>query len=52
MRPRVVDWLLFALVTLETGSGYITFTLGAIDQRWFFILHGMLGIALVVLVYW
>jgi len=52
MRPRVVDWLLFALVTLEASSGFITFTLGAIDQRWFFILHGLLGIALVVLVYW
>jgi len=52
MRPRVVDWLLFALVTLETITGFITFTLGAIDQRWLFVLHGILGLALVVLVYW
>ena len=52
MRPRTVDWLLFALVTAETITGFITFTLGAVDQHWFFILHGMLGLALVVLVYW
>ncbi len=52
MRPRVVDWLLFALVTFEAITGFITFTIGVIDQRWLFIVHGIIGLALIILLYW
>jgi DMSO/TMAO reductase YedYZ molybdopterin-dependent catalytic subunit len=52
MRPRTVDWLLFLFVTGEIITGLISFTISTVDKRWFFIMHGMLGLALVVLVYW
>src|SRR5215210_1183716 len=52
MRPRTVDWLLFLFVAGEVITGLISFTISTVDKRWLFVVHGMLGLALVVLVYW
>ncbi|MCX6043590.1 MAG: molybdopterin-dependent oxidoreductase [Chloroflexi bacterium] len=52
MRPRTVDWLLCLFVSGEVLTGLISFTIGTLDKRWLFVVHGMLGLALVVLVYW
>ena len=52
MHPRLVDWLLLVLVTFEALSGLITFLVGKPSGQWFFRLHGMVGLSLVVLVLW
>ncbi|CAN5683218.1 hypothetical protein BH10CHL1_BH10CHL1_37410 [soil metagenome] len=52
MRPRTVDWLLCLFVSGEVITGLISFTISTLDKRWLFVVHGMLGLALVVLVYW
>lgn len=52
MHPRLVDWLLLALVVFETLSGLITFLIGRPEGRWFFVLHGMAGLTLVFLLLW
>ncbi len=52
MRPRLVDWSLLALVLFETGSGFYSFTQGRPANAWWFALHGMAGLALVLLLFW
>ena len=52
MHPRLVDWLLLVLVLWETLSGLITFLVGKPSGQWLFGLHGVVGLALVVLVVW
>lgn len=52
MRPRLVDWLLFILVSFEVVTGFISFTVGLPDKRWLFVLHGIVGLALVLLLIW
>jgi DMSO/TMAO reductase YedYZ molybdopterin-dependent catalytic subunit len=52
MRPRVVDWALLLLVTLETVSGFGSFLVGRPDGRWVFVLHGITGLAIVLLLIW
>lgn len=52
MHPRLVDWLLLVLVLFETLSGLITFLVGKPSGRWVFGLHGIVGLALVVLIVW
>lgn len=52
MHPRLVDWLLLVLVLFETLSGLITFLVGKPSGQWLFWLHGVVGLALVVLVVW
>ncbi len=52
MHPRLVDWLLLVLVLFETLSGLTTFLVGKPSGQWLFRLHGIVGLALVVLVIW
>lgn len=52
MRARLVDWSLFAFVLLELLSGFYSFTIGKPQGRWFFWLHGIMGLALVLLLVW
>ncbi|MDQ3249108.1 MAG: molybdopterin-dependent oxidoreductase [Chloroflexota bacterium] len=52
MKPRVVDWLLFLLVMFEVVTGFVSFTIGVVDKRWLFVLHGIIGLALVLLLTW
>ena len=47
MHPRLVDWLLLILVLFETVSGLGTFLIGQPTGRWFFALHGGVGLALI-----
>ena len=52
MHPRVVDWLLLAVVLFEVLSGLGTFLLGKPEGRWFWNLHAIVGLSLVILLAW
>lgn len=52
MRPRTIDWLLFVIVTFAVISGFTTFLVGRPDGQWLFVVHGMVGLALLLLLYW
>lgn len=52
MRARLVDWLLLVLVLAETGTGLLSFREGRPEGRWLFVLHGVLGMAIVLLLLW
>jgi DMSO/TMAO reductase YedYZ molybdopterin-dependent catalytic subunit len=47
MRPRVVDWALFGLILFELLSGYGSFLVGKPQGRVIFVVHGMVGLAIV-----
>ncbi len=52
MRPRAVDWALLALVSFETLSGLGSFLVGRPEGRAWFMLHGVVGLAIAVLLVW
>jgi DMSO/TMAO reductase YedYZ molybdopterin-dependent catalytic subunit len=52
LRPRLVDWSLLALVMFEAGSGLYSFLQGRPENSWLFALHGITGLALVLLLVW
>lgn len=52
MRPRAVDWSLFLLVAFEFCSGLGSFLIGRPEGSWFFILHSVVGLAIVPLLFW
>jgi hypothetical protein len=52
MRPRLVDWLLLLTVTFEVLSGLTSFLIGRPEGRWFFVLHGVVGLSLPLLLVW
>jgi len=52
MRPRAVDWALFALVLFEFTSGLYSFLVGRPQGRWIFVLHAAVGLALILLLVW
>ena len=52
MHPRVVDWLLLATVLFEVLSGLGTFLIGKPEGAWFWTLHAIVGLSLVVLLAW
>jgi DMSO/TMAO reductase YedYZ molybdopterin-dependent catalytic subunit len=52
MRPRLVDWSLLAATLFETTTGLISFTVGKPEGRWLFWLHGIVGVAIVLLLAW
>jgi hypothetical protein len=52
MRPRLVDWLLLLTVTFEVVSGLASFLVGRPEGRWFFVLHGVVGLSLPLLLVW
>lgn len=49
MRARAVDWTLFFLIGFEFVSGLISFTVGRPEGRFLFVIHGVVGLALIVL---
>jgi DMSO/TMAO reductase YedYZ molybdopterin-dependent catalytic subunit len=52
MRPRAVDWMLLLLVATATVSGFGSFLAGRPDERWVFVLHGVTGLAIFLLLVW
>ena len=52
MHPRVVDWLLLATVLFEVLSGLGTFLIGKPEGAWFWTVHAIVGLSLVVLLAW
>lgn len=52
MHPRLVDWSLFVFVFVEFLSGFYSFTVGKPSGAWFFWLHGIVGLAIVLLLFW
>ncbi len=52
MTPRLVDWLLLGLVLFEVISGVGTFLVGRPDGRWFFTLHSITGLSLLIVLGW
>jgi hypothetical protein len=52
MRPRLVDWSLFALTTISLLTGFVSFLVGKPEGRWLFVLHGALGLGIVLLLVW
>lgn len=52
MRPRVVDWLLLLFVLIEVAGGLGSFLIGKPEGRFWFVAHGAVGLAILVLIYW
>ena len=52
MRPRLVDWSLLVLVLFEAESGLYSFLQGRPENSWLFVLHGVMGLAIVLLLLW
>jgi DMSO/TMAO reductase YedYZ molybdopterin-dependent catalytic subunit len=52
MRPRLVDWSLLVFVLFEAGSGLYSFLQGRPQNSWLFVLHGVIGMAIVLLLVW
>lgn len=52
MRPRLVDWTLFTLVVLALLSGFGSFLVGQPAGWWVFVLHGIGGLALCLVLFW
>ena len=52
MRARTVDWALLVLVTFEVVTGLISFTVGRPQGRLLFVIHGWVGLSIIVLLFW
>ncbi len=52
MRPRLVDWSLLILVLVEAFTGLLSFLHGRPENGWLFVLHGVLGLSIVLLLVW
>jgi len=50
--PRLVDWTILAVVGLEAATGAASLLAGQPGDAWLVVLHGMGGLALLVLVAW
>jgi DMSO/TMAO reductase YedYZ molybdopterin-dependent catalytic subunit len=50
--PRLVDGAILALVGFEVLSGLASLLVGTPDDGWLFVLHGIAGLSLVVLLFW
>lgn len=51
-KPRLVDWTLLAALAGALGSGLLSLISGEPSRDWVFILHGITGIIVVVLLAW
>lgn len=49
--PRLVDWTIFAAVTLALVTGVVSLVVGIPSGAWVFVLHGAGGLTLVVLLF-
>ena len=52
MHPRLVDWSLFLLVAGALLSGFGSFLVGQPTGWWVFVLHGVVGLALLLVLVW
>jgi DMSO/TMAO reductase YedYZ molybdopterin-dependent catalytic subunit len=52
MRPRIVDWSLFLVVTFQLLTGLGSLLVGRPEGRWIFYVHGAVGLALLVLLFY
>lgn len=52
MRARAVDWALFFCISFEILSGFGSFLAGRPEWRPLFVAHGVVGLAIVVLLAW
>ncbi len=52
MRARAVDWSLLILVLFEFVSGLGSFLVGRPEGRWVFIVHSVVGLSIVLLLWW
>lgn len=52
MHPRVVDWTLLLLVAFEFCTGLGSFLIGRSEGRAFFIMHSVVGLSLILLLFW
>lgn len=52
MRPRIVDWSIFLLVTFEVITGLVSLLVGSWEGRFVFYVHGAGGLALIVILFW
>jgi DMSO/TMAO reductase YedYZ molybdopterin-dependent catalytic subunit len=52
MRPRIVDWSLFMVVTFQLLTGLGSLLVGRPAGRWIFYLHGAAGLGLIVLLFY
>ncbi|HET7323708.1 MAG TPA: molybdopterin-dependent oxidoreductase [Halococcus sp.] len=50
--PRLVDWSILAAVCFAVVTGAISLLSGQPSEAWVFVLHGMGGLALVLLLFW
>jgi hypothetical protein len=50
--PRLVDAAILVLVAFEVGSGLVSLLVGTPDAGWLFVLHGIAGLSLVLLLFW
>lgn len=50
LSPRLVDWSIFALLVIELASGLTSLVTGRPGGRVVFVLHGIVGLCLLVLV--
>ena len=50
--PPLVDGAILALVAFEVVSGLTSLLVGTPDAGWLFVLHGIAGTSLVVLLFW
>ena len=51
MRARAVDWSLFFLIGFEFVSGLTSFTVGKEEGRALFVIHGIVGLAIIGLLF-
>jgi hypothetical protein len=51
LSPRLVDWSIFALLAIELGSGLLSLVTGRPSGQVVFVLHGIVGLCLCVLVF-
>lgn len=52
MHPRAVDWALFLLVAFEFCTGLGSFLVGRPEGRAFFVIHSIVGLSLILLLFW
>jgi DMSO/TMAO reductase YedYZ molybdopterin-dependent catalytic subunit len=52
MRARAVDWALFFCISFEFLSGFVSFLVGKPEGRPLFVVHGAVGLAIIVLLAW
>jgi cytochrome b561 len=50
--PRLVDWSILAAVCVAVVTGLVGLVSGTPSEAWVFVLHGMGGLALIVLLVW